>query len=167
MSFTNARHIVRSAATLLHAPATRVFPLLCPVREYDWIPEWRCEMIHSSTGVIGPDCVFRTQFPGQDTPEIWVVSTHDPEHFRLGFVRVIPETCVTRMDIRLEPLGSPEQDETRLTCVKALTCLGPSGEAVLDAHTEAFHAKWLDGLTTRLDHYLATGTMWRPADVPR
>ena len=43
----------RSYATELHfdAPPDRVFPLLCPVREYDWIDGWECRMVYAETGV--------------------------------------------------------------------------------------------------------------------
>jgi hypothetical protein len=33
--------------TMPAAPA-QVFPLLCPVREYEWLPHWRCELLHSA-----------------------------------------------------------------------------------------------------------------------
>ena len=51
-------------------PATpdRVFPLLCPVREYEWIPGWECDVLHSVSGVAEEDCVFRTRFPGTAIP---------------------------------------------------------------------------------------------------
>jgi hypothetical protein len=28
------------------AAPEHVFPLLCPVLEYKWIPYWRCELLH-------------------------------------------------------------------------------------------------------------------------
>ena len=46
-------------------PATpeRVFPLLCPVLEYRWIPTWQCELLHSDSGVAEED----TWLAGQST----------------------------------------------------------------------------------------------------
>ena len=51
------------------ASASTVFPLLCPVREYDWIDGWKCEMIYSDSGVAEDGCVFKTSFPllGEET----------------------------------------------------------------------------------------------------
>ena len=40
----------------------RVFPLLCPVRENEWLPYWSCEIIHSDSGKAEKDCVFITNF---------------------------------------------------------------------------------------------------------
>jgi hypothetical protein len=42
------------------ARAEEVFPLLCPVREYEWIPDWRCRMVYSESGVAERDAVFST-----------------------------------------------------------------------------------------------------------
>ena len=59
------------------APPDRVFPLLCPVLEYRWIPTWRCDLLHSDSGVAEEDCVFRTDFPGAG-PMTWVVNCYQP-----------------------------------------------------------------------------------------
>ena len=42
-----------------------VFPLLCPVRERDWLDGWEFRMIHSSSGLIEKDCVFATPHHGK------------------------------------------------------------------------------------------------------
>ena len=47
----------------IEAPPERVFPLLCPVREHEWIPAWKAEMVHSKSGFAELDCVFRTNNP--------------------------------------------------------------------------------------------------------
>jgi hypothetical protein len=43
------------------AAPERVFPLLCPVREADWIPGWRYKLIYSESGVAELGCVFTTE----------------------------------------------------------------------------------------------------------
>ena len=48
---------------LVPAPAHRVFPLLCPVREPEWIPGWSCELIHTASRLAEKGCVFRTDSP--------------------------------------------------------------------------------------------------------
>ncbi len=57
-----------------HAPYSKVSPLLCPVREYEWIEPWQCEMLHSDSGFAEKNCVFRTDAPGEppdDTNEAY------------------------------------------------------------------------------------------------
>ena len=41
------------------APPSAVFPLLCPVRETDWVPGWQYRMIYSLSGMEA-GCVFAT-----------------------------------------------------------------------------------------------------------
>ncbi len=55
------------------APPDKVFPLLCPVREYEWIEPWQCEILHSDSGIAEKNCVFRTHAPGE-SDDVWVIS---------------------------------------------------------------------------------------------
>ena len=36
--------------TTIEAPVNEVFPLVCPVREYDWIPGWKCNLLYCPNG---------------------------------------------------------------------------------------------------------------------
>jgi hypothetical protein len=74
--FTAVRE-AKSGTQRLVATPEKVFPLLCPTREYDWIEHWRCQMVHSESGFAELDCVFTTDFPhvGDET---WVVSVYRP-----------------------------------------------------------------------------------------
>ncbi|MGI9537489.1 MAG: hypothetical protein ACR2PB_10480, partial [Desulfocapsaceae bacterium] len=57
--------------TQLNSTPEKVFPLLCPVREYEWIPQWQCEMIYSRSGVAELGCVFSTDFKDSFGREVW------------------------------------------------------------------------------------------------
>ena len=46
------------------APPEKVFPLLCPVREEEWVPGWQGRVIYSQSGVAESSCVFAT--PNED-----------------------------------------------------------------------------------------------------
>ena len=35
-----------------------VFPLLCPVREYEWFNDWKCTMVYSESGLAENDNIF-------------------------------------------------------------------------------------------------------------
>jgi len=54
----------------------KLFPLLCPTTEYDWIPGWGCELLHSKSGYAEYNAVFRTTFLGPE--EIWVCTRYEP-----------------------------------------------------------------------------------------
>jgi hypothetical protein len=85
------------------AEGTAVFPLLCPVREYDWIDVWSCDVIYSESGIAELGCVFLTDLPGRGT-ETWVVTRFEPE-FVIEFAarRVLAGPASCRWRCRPEP----------------------------------------------------------------
>lgn len=87
MSQRNSGRVERSYVQLLHARPDRVFPLLCPAREYEWIEPWQCDLVYSSSGVAEPHCVFTTRFPDDSSDEVWVISRYEPNRL-IEFVRV-------------------------------------------------------------------------------
>jgi hypothetical protein len=135
----------------------RVFPLLCPVREYDWIPTWQGELLHSVSGVAEEDCVFRTTLPHGTGSMTWVVSRYDPPT-RIEFTCFVPDFHVFRLKIAL----TASAGATRLDWTHRWFAVGPSGEAWIAAHSEEAQQKIVDTLQRLLTHYLATGEMLRP-----
>lgn len=82
----------------LNAPPEVVFPLLCPVREYEWLEGWTCEMIYSDSGVAEKDCVFRTnRQPGGLCT--WCTTIYQPPE-RIEYVTV-GEDSLTRLHVEL------------------------------------------------------------------
>jgi hypothetical protein len=132
-----AARLTREYRQTLHAAPARVFPLLCPEREKEWIPGWDARMIHSATGVAEPRAVFAT--PGKDGAEIiWVVVEHRaPE--RVHFVRWHPGAMV--VDIELD-LACPQPDTTWLDIRYTYTAITPAGaETIATMTLEQWHAQ--------------------------
>jgi len=46
------------------APPEKVFPLLCPIREYEYIPAWECDVVYLGSGFAENGGVFTTKLPG-------------------------------------------------------------------------------------------------------
>jgi hypothetical protein len=44
-------HKVVRRRAFIKAPVEQVFPLLCPVRECDWLEGWNCTLLHSGSGL--------------------------------------------------------------------------------------------------------------------
>ena len=132
----------------LNAPRERVFPLLCPVRETEWVEGWDPEVVISASGIAEKDCVFVTG----DPKAIWVVTSYEPP-VRIEFVKTMPELAVTRISIGLEPEGD---DGTAATVRYAHTALSPAGEALViqmdDRAWQEFTERW----ETALNRYLAS-----------
>ena len=89
MSEFKAVHVERGARIKIQGPASRVFPLLCPVREAYWAPGWEAAVLYSQSGYAEKGCVFTSRHPGEpDT--IWLITEHDPEAAVVRFSRVTP-----------------------------------------------------------------------------
>ena len=118
---TRARHFI------VPASPEQVFPLLCPLLEYQWIPGWRCELLQSDSGVAEEDCVFRTDFADQG-PMVWVVSRYEPPA-RIEFTCFVADSHVQRLKITLTAAG----DATRLDWTNRWLAVGPRGDAWIAA----------------------------------
>ncbi len=144
-----------SYANDVAAPADRLFPLLCPVREYDWIDGWDCELVHTASGLVEEGCVFVTRRPVEGTTT-WVCTLHDPAARRVAFVRVTEGRRVVRMALRVEPLG-PER--CRLHIGYDVTGIDAAGreEARRAAETGEPYAAVAAALAEKAERYLVTG----------
>jgi hypothetical protein len=137
---------------ILAGPPERVFPLLCPTREYDWIETWQCEMISSDSGFAEPDCVFRTSFPADGPPDTWVVSGYEPPDL-IEFVRVNPLRCI-RYTIALRQV---RPQETEAEWSQIITALSSAGNDTVRGLTDEAYAQKMALLQRMLNHYLTTG----------
>lgn len=150
MSAVQARRVIRQADLQHEAAPEKVFELLCPAREHDWIEYWSAEIIFSESGVAENNCIFVTDFEDDGGKEIWVVSRHEPPQ-SIEFVRLGAHKA-TKLDIRLQ--GTPEGCASHWTYT--VTALDPEGETYL-ARLEAGFDQRLRLIETMLNHYLRTG----------
>ena len=90
----------RTYQQINNAPPDVVFPLLCQVREKDWVEGWEYKMIFSKSGLIEKDCVFSTPHHGNEHT-IWYVTEYERENYKIQFVRVTPKEEVVKIDIFL------------------------------------------------------------------
>ena len=157
MEIKKPNRVTRTYTQKLIAGPDRVFPLLCPVREADWIHGWDPTMVWSHSGVAETDCVFVT--PGTPHPAIWFVTRHEPERGFVEMLKVVPEMTVCRLSIQLS--------ETATGCDAVVTyshtSLGPQGDAFVATFTEGFYEKFMREWETQMNHYLETGEALRAA----
>ncbi len=148
------RRLVKSFVQNYQAPPQKVFRLLCPVREYDWIENWQCRMIWSASGVAEDNCIFITDFPDTGR-EVWVVSRFDPEQ-AIEFVRFSQEDKIIRLDIHLQDNGD---GTTTARWRHTYTSLNSAGNLFIENLADAGYEKEMRLLEAMLNHYLNTGTM--------
>ena len=135
----------------LVAEPAAVFPLLCPVREADWIEGWDPLLVISSSGVAEPDCVFTTKAEPQ--PAVWYVTRHEPVEF-VEMIKVTPEVTACRLTIRLRAVTGGCEAEITYTH----TSLGLAGDAFVAGFTAEHYLGFMQDWESRLNHYLRHGT---------
>jgi len=141
------------------ASPERVFPLLCPVREADWLPGWQYRLIHSDSGVAELGCVFTTPNPpaaqgDAATETTWVVTDYDRADFRIAYLWIKPGLIVTELRIRLSRC---DEEATSTHIHYRYTGLSPEGNRELESYDEKWFEARLRNWETTINHYLTTG----------
>jgi hypothetical protein len=156
MSTFNAKRVSYEYAQTNDAPPDKVFPLLCPVREADWVPGWKYTLIYSESGVAEDGCVFST--PNDAGPEtIWMTTHYNPAAFTIAYAWVQPGMIATQLRISL----SPAPDGKTSARIRYLyTGLSAAGNATLEErYTPDWFRKKMQGWEAAINHYLRAGKL--------
>lgn len=143
-----ARLVVDLELTLAGTPQ-EVFPLLCPVREYDWIPDWSCTMVHSTSGVAELGCLFT-----RERGETWITTRYEPPT-RIDYTIVLPGLAVRTLAFALTASG-PRTTSAALRTTA--TALGPDGVEEVRGWTANHQREMWRLREAQLNHYLSTGS---------
>jgi hypothetical protein len=151
----------RTYVQRIHASPERVFPLLCPVREAEWLDGWSYEMLASETGYAEEGCVFRTRLPGE--PEtIWIVTRHDAAAGRVEFARVTAGLVATRLCVRVEAAG---EASSRVDIAFEFTPTSEDGvRYCARRHSESAFEEAMAWWERSMNHFLETGRTLRKGD---
>jgi len=155
--------IVRTYTQTIQARPDEVFPLLCPVREAEWLDGWAetYELIHSASGVAEEGCVFQTWSPDWPTTT-WMVTRHDATTREVEFVRVTEGLFATRL--RLGVQAARERRST-VSIEYIHTPLNEAGRAFLDTHYhEAAFQEDMAWWERSMNHWLDRGEILRAAE---
>ena len=158
MKITKPTRVIRTYTQQLVAEPSKVFPLLCPVREADWIDGWDPLAVFSQSGIAEPDCVFITRASPNDA--IWYITRHEPDNGFVEMIKITPSVTVCKLSIQLHPV----QSGSGATITYAHTSLGPEGDAFVAEFTEEHYRKFMQEWEARINHYLSTESLLRPAD---
>ncbi len=133
----------------LDGTPAEVFPLLCPVREVEWVAGWRLGVVYSDSGVAERDCIFTTADGEREA--IWTILEHDPVSGVVEMLKVTPGYLVTRLRIRL---AAGPQGCTAATVTYAHTALGPEGKRYVAERTAAAYETFMRTWEAALNRYL-------------
>ena len=163
MKIVKPNRATRTYTQQLVAPPSAVFPLLCPVREADWIDGWDPILVISASGVAEPDCVFVTRADPNDA--VWYISRHEPDAGHVEMLKLTPGLTACRLSIQLR--ATPDGSEAQVTY--SHTSLGPAGDAFVAAFTDEYYRTFMQDWEARLNAYLrrrASGAPERDAGDP-
>ena len=155
MDISPPRRVTRTYTQRLVADPERVFPLLCPVREADWLKDWDPISVWSESGVAEPDCVFTTS--SREGEAIWFVTSHAPDVGEIEMLTITPGVTACKLVIRLATTATG----TDAVVTYSYTSLGPAGDTFIDGFTDEYYDQFMRDWERRLNHYLATGQMLR------
>jgi hypothetical protein len=155
MQITQPVRAARTYTQRLVADPARVFPLLCPVLEADWIDGWDPLLVVSESGVAERDCVFVTAAEPNDA--VWYVTRHEPGQHFVEMLKITPQVTACRLAIQLR--ATAEGCEATIDYVH--TSLGPQGDAFVAGFTEAFYAQFMRDWEARINHFLVHGAALR------
>ena len=128
-----------------------VFPLLCPVKEVDWIPGWEPSLVISESGVMENNCIFLE--PEEEKEAIWIVTAYEKNRC-LDMYRILPGVAVSRFTIHLQDNG----DSSNADISYEHTALGQPGHKLIDEFTEERFIAFMGQFEKAINHYLITGT---------
>lgn len=132
-----------------------IFPLLCPVREYDWIPDWSCTMNYSESGVAEKNAVFRTDHLFGVKSVVWYCITYEPDTF-IEYLMVSGRDGVVRLSIGL---AQKDDRKAEVTWAMVFTATSWAGRRIgRRQFSEAAFTEMMRSRQAQLDHYLLSGT---------
>ncbi len=146
-----ANRISRTRVLRIRAPRDVVFPLLCPVREAEYLSDWQAEILYSKSGVAEEGCIFRTRNPGGE-PSIWTIRVHDEAAGLIEFVIVTPESRVSTLAVELRDAA---HETTDVTFTYTHTAIADPGRTFIAEFTEERFLEKMTGLENSLNEFLA------------
>jgi hypothetical protein len=153
MRVEKPNRVSRSFSQHLSAPPAAVFELLCPVREVEWVNDWRPKLVLSDSGFAEPGCIFIT--PGIPEDALWLMTEYDPEAFRLEIVKMIPGVVVGRITVSLAADGD---DGCAADITYAYTSISDHGDRALQEFTDNHFRGFMEIWEKELNHFLKTGS---------
>jgi hypothetical protein len=148
-----AKRITRSYEQTINAAPSKVFDLLCPVKEAEWLDGWDYTLLYSKSGLAEEGCVFLSRQEGEkDT--IWMITKRDVQNREIEFVRVTPESRITQLTISVD---EKEAMVSKVVITYVITSLCEKGNQFLAAFTEEKFTEAMQFWENSMNYYLETG----------
>lgn len=148
-----ALRVNRAYRQTINASPENVFPLLCPVREAEWLDGWQYDMIYSESGLVEEGSVFRTRHEGEEDT-IWIVTKHDSSAREVVFARFTINLRTCLLKIAVKPKG---EQLSYVDISYSLTGITPAGNDFIDDFTEDAFLEAVTFWEKSMNYFLETG----------
>ena len=147
------RRTTRTYRQTINATPEKVFPLLCPVREAEWLDGWQYAMIYSKSGLIEEGAVFSTPHEGE-ADAVWIVTKHDPGKREIEFARFTPASriCVLRIAV-----SAKAENSSYVDIAYTYTATTPAGNAFIESLKEEVFLEAVVFWEKSMNYFLDTG----------
>ena len=149
MEIVKPKRATRTYTQRLNGSPEAVFPLLCPVREAEWIQGWDPIRVVTNSGVAESDCVFTTA--AEPNEAIWYITRHEPARGFVEMLKITPSVTACRLTIQL----SRTEGGSEAVVTYSHTSLGTEGDEFVAMFTEAYYMKFMQDWEARLNYFLA------------
>lgn len=143
--------ITRTYTQHINASAEKVFPLLCPVREKDYLEGWDAEILHSESGVAEQGCIFQTV--GDDgSKSLWLITTHDASAGKIEFAVYTVNSHISTLRVQLR--SNDDGISTSVTFTYIHTAMSEKGIAFIQKFTPERFEQKMANFEKSLNRYL-------------
>ena len=158
-----AKRVTRSYCQRINASPEIVFPLICPVKEKEWLDGWDYTMVYSESGYAEEGCVFLSHQEGEEDT-IWLITKRDIEKREIVFARITPDSRASKLTISVE--GRDHDPSSRVHVTYTFTALSEEGNQFIDAFTEERFNDMMAFWEKSMNYYLETGKkLKRPSAI--
>jgi len=162
------KHTVRAEMNeTIHAPIQDVFPLACPVMEYKWIPDWKCELVHCPNGHVELGTIF---YEIASAPMLadsitqkttWTAVLYEPNRYRVHY-RLDNPISSSLLKIEFEADASKK---TKTHIEITYSPLNEKGIRNMERSGEEKLKLMLSILSMMLKHYCEQGEMVKTSEI--
>ena len=149
----NAQRISREYCQTIHTTPEKVFLLLCPVREAEWLDGWQYDMIYSESGLVEEGAVFSTPYEGEEDT-IWIVSKHNSDTREVEFVRFTNNSRTCLLKIAVKPKG---EHDSYVEISYMYTGISSTGNDFVNEFTEDVFLEAVTFWEKSMNYFLKTG----------
>ncbi len=155
-----ADRTTRRGQITVNANKAEVFPLLCPVREAEWLVDWNYRMVYSDCGLAERGCVFLSMAP-EEADTIWLITQLDAAAGHIQFARITPESRVTMAEFTVQEIS---HDRCIVSVCYTVTGLNEPGNLHIKQLTESAFAESMQFWELAINHYIDTGERLEPSN---